>query len=86
MPACWAYFAAVKKSGEFATIPIAPLEMAPWTAVEVRVGFVSSSTTERLIFLPSTPPSAFCKSTRAHTSLLGVAELGCAAGPVSEEI
>ena len=55
-----------------ATIPIAPLEMAPWTAVDVRLGFVSSSTTERLISAVYGSLSVLEVHPR-HTALLGVA-------------
>ena len=51
--------------------------MAPWTAVDVRVGFVSSSTTERLIFLPFDPALGVLQVHPRHTPLLGVAVLGC---------
>ena len=60
IPACWAYFAPRKKSGEFDTIPTAPSEIACWTAVVViTVGLVWSSITIPTSLCPFTPPAAF---------------------------
>ena len=66
-------------------MPIAPFEMAPWTAVDVRDGFVSSSTTERLIFLPFDPALSVLQVNHASHPCWELPYL-VAAGPVREEM
>ena len=64
-------------------MPIAPFEMASWTAVATADGLVWSSITIGSNLCPLTPPSAFCMSIRARRPE-GSLENSVAAGPVND--
>ncbi len=77
------YLAAAKKTGLFATIPMAPLESASWVPVTTAVGLVWSSIISGTSLWPCTPPAAFCWSRRARKPFWELAYSG-EPGPVSE--
>ena len=80
MPACWGYLAARKNNGLCDTTANA-FESASWTAVAMADGLVWSSMINGTSLCPFTPPSAFCRASRALNAP-GDVESSDAPGPV----